>query len=233
MLRRVIPLVILSASGLILILSYFSPMTESLSETVVSWFNILAGVAFVLGAGNLLAVNLEKISSRRPGWGYAAITLVSFCAMLVAGFVKWGAVPNPEHPNVHLAGSQDSTQAAYGWAYEYVLSPLTATMFGLLAFYVASAAFRAFRAKNFEAILLLSTAFIILLVQIALGAMLTDWIPENSAFAFLRAESIKAIVTETFQTAGMRAIMIGIALGTAATSLRLILGIDRAALAKD
>jgi hypothetical protein len=63
MLQRTIPLLILSASGLILILSYFSPITETWSEQVVSWFNILAGVAFVLGAGNLLAVNLEKISS--------------------------------------------------------------------------------------------------------------------------------------------------------------------------
>jgi hypothetical protein len=43
---------------------------------------------------------------------------------------------------------------------------------------------------------------------------------------------LKAIVTEVFQTAGMRAILIGIALGTAATSLRLILGIDRSALSK-
>jgi hypothetical protein len=232
MLQRTIPLLILSASGLILILSYFSPITETWSEQVVSWFNILAGVAFVLGAGNLLAVNLEKISSKRPGWAYSAITLVSFGAMLLVGLSKWGAVPDAKHPDVHLAGSQESTQAGYGWAYEYVLSPLTATMFALLAFYVASAAFRAFRAKNLEAILLLGTAFIILLVQIAAGAFLTNWIPEDSFFAFLRAESLKAIVTEVFQTAGMRAILIGIALGTAATSLRLILGIDRSALSK-
>jgi hypothetical protein len=232
MLQRTIPMLILSASGLILILAYFSPVTQSWSEQVVTWFNILAGVAFVLGAGNLLAVNLEKISSRRPGWAYAAITLASFGAMLVVGLAKWGAVPNAEHPDIHLAGNQESTQAAYGWAYEYVLSPLTATMFAMLAFYVASAAFRAFRAKNIESILLLGTAFIILLVQIAAGAFLTDWIPQDRWYSFLRAEPLKAFITEVLQTAGMRAILIGIALGTAATSLRLILGIDRSALSK-
>jgi len=232
MLQRTIPMLILSASGLILILAYFSPVTVVWSDTVVAWFNILAGVAFVLGAGNLLAVNLEKISSRRPGWAYAAITLVSFGAMLVVGLGKWGAVPNPAYPDVHLAGDQDSTQSAYGWVYEYVLSPLTATMFAMLAFYVASAAFRAFRAKNIESILLLGTAFIILLAQVAAGAFLTNWIPEGEWYSFLRAERLKEIILNVFQTSGMRAILIGIALGTAATSLRLILGIDRSALSK-
>jgi hypothetical protein len=232
MLQRTIPMLILSASGLILILAYFSPVTVVWSDTVVAWFNILAGVAFVLGAGNLLAVNLEKISSRRPGWAYAAITLVSFGAMLVVGLGKWGAVPNPSFPDVHLAGDQDSTQSAYGWVYEYVLSPLTATMFAMLAFYVASAAFRAFRAKNIESILLLGTAFIILLAQVAAGAFLTNWIPEGEWYSFLRAEQLKEIILSVFQTSGMRAILIGIALGTAATSLRLILGIDRSALSK-
>ena len=123
-------------------------------------------------------------------------------------------------------------QAPFGWIYDYMLVPLTSTMFAMLAFYVASAAFRAFRAKNIEAILLLGTAFIILLSQTAAGMFLTGWIPEDSVFSFLRLDVMKRGITEHIQTAGMRAITIGIALGVAATSLRLIFGIDKSYLSK-
>ena len=233
MMQRTIPIAILCLSGTIMVAAYFLSFAQSWGETVTTWFNILAAVALVLGAGNLIAVNLEKISSQRPGWGYAAITLVSFAFMLVVGLLKLGAVPNDKHPDIHLAGSYDTPASPFGWMYEYVMSPLTATMFALLAFYVASAAFRAFRAKNTESILLLGTAFIVLLAQTAAGMFLTGWIPEDSAFAFLRLDKIKAGIIEHVQTAGMRAIMIGIALGIAAMSLRLILGIDRSYLSKN
>ena len=186
MLKRTIPILILATSGAILVVAYFSPFTTNWSEVVLMWFNILAAVAYVLGAGNLLAVNLEKVSSRRAGWAYALITLVAFASMLTFGLFKIGGVPSEAHPDVPYAGDYESTQSAFGWVYEYMLSPLTATMFALLAFYVASAAFRAFRAKNLESILLLGTAFIILLAQTAAGMFLTGWIPADSVFAFLR-----------------------------------------------
>jgi hypothetical protein len=232
LLKRTIPILILATSGAILVVAYFSPFTTNWSEVVLMWFNILAAVAYVLGAGNLLAVNLEKVSSRRAGWAYALITLVAFASMLTFGLFKIGGVPSEAHPDVPYAGDYESTQSAFGWVYEYMLSPLTATMFALLAFYVASAAFRAFRAKNLESILLLGTAFIILLAQTAAGMFLTGWIPADSVFAFLRFDSLRIAITEYIQTAGMRAITIGIAIGIAATSLRLILGVDRSYLSK-
>jgi hypothetical protein len=226
-LQRTVPIIILCASGAIMVLAYFITAAVSWSETVNVWFNVLAAVAFVLGAGNLLKVNLEKISSRRPGWAYSAITLAAFFFMLVVGLFKIGAIPDSKYPDVRLAGNYETPASPYGWTYEYVFSPLTSTMFAMLAFYVASAAFRAFRAKNTESILLLATAFIILLAQTAAGMFLTGWIPEDSAFVFLRLDWMKIAITEHIQTAGMRAITIGIALGVAATSLRLILGVDK------
>ena len=98
-------------------------------------------------------------------------------------------------------------------------------MFAMLAFYVASAAFRAFRAKNLEAILLLGTAFIILLGRTFAGVLLTSWMPES--IAGLRIENLTVYIMSVFNTAGNRAIMIGIALGIASTSLKVLLGVDR------
>lgn len=113
----------------------------------------------------------------------------------------------------------------FWWIYEFIFKPLTATMFAMLAFYVASAAFRAFRAKNLEAMLLLGTAFIILLGRTFAGVYLTAWIPEE--FAGLRIENLSMFIMQVFNTAGNRAIMIGIALGIASTSLKVLLGVDR------
>jgi len=129
-------------------------------------------------------------------------------------------------PKYSWSGPYNTPGSTFGWFYEFAFKPLQATMFSLLAFYVASAAFRAFRAKNLQAILLLATAFIILLGQTFAGYWLTAWIPDSSPFAFLKIKSLTEFVA-VFLTAGSRAIMIGIALGVASTSLKMLLGIDR------
>ncbi len=113
----------------------------------------------------------------------------------------------------------------FWWLYEYAFKPLTATMFAILAFYVASAAFRAFRAKNIDASLLLGTAFIILLGRTFAGVLLTDWLPPE--LEGLKITNLSVYIMQVFTTTGNRAIMIGIALGIASTSLKVLLGIDR------
>ncbi|WP_437202443.1 hypothetical protein [Planctomicrobium sp. SH664] len=123
------------------------------------------------------------------------------------------------------SGDYSAGGTPFWWIYEYIFQPLLTTTFAVLAFYVASAAFRAFRAKNLEATLLLGTAFIILLGRTAAGAWLTGWLPES--LAMFRIDQLTVYIMSIFNTAGNRAIMIGIALGIASTSLRVLLGIDR------
>ncbi len=123
------------------------------------------------------------------------------------------------------SGEYRAQGAPFWWLYEYVFKPLQATIFAMLAFYVASAAFRAFRAKNIEASLLLGTAFIILLGRTFAGVFLTSWMPE--AIGGLKIENLTVYIMQVFNTAGNRAIMIGIALGIASTSLKVLLGVDR------
>jgi di/tricarboxylate transporter len=117
------------------------------------------------------------------------------------------------------------------WLFWYAYNPLQAAMFAMLAFYVASAAFRAFRAKNTEATLLLATAVIVLLGQTYAGTWLTSAVPDD--YPALTFPGVKTIILGVFNTAGQRAIMIGIALGVAATSLKVLLGMDRSYLGSD
>jgi hypothetical protein len=223
--KRTIPLLITGLAGFVLVLSYFFPASEGWGEEAAIWFDVLAAVAFVLGGGNLIKIHLQKVSDRRAGWGYSVITLLAFLITLAVGLSKWGVHPSAQFPAHAWSGSYREIGSPFWWLYEYAFKPLTATMFAMLAFYVASAAFRAFRAKNTEAILLLSTAFIILLGRTAAGPALTSWLPDS--LAGLKIENLTVTIMQVANTAGNRAIMIGIALGIASTSLKVLLGVDR------
>jgi hypothetical protein len=226
--KRTVPLFITAIGGFVLILAFFIPRTQDWGEKAAIWFDILAAIAFVLGGGNLLKIHLKKISDRRQGWAYSGVTLVAFLATLTVGLLKLGVTPNEQFPQYgRLAGNYLEIGGAFWWFYEYAFKPLTATMFAMLAFYVASAAFRAFRAKNFEAILLLGTAFIILLGRTYAGVWLTSFLAEDGPLRGARLENLTVTIMKVFVTAGNRAIMIGIALGIASTSLKVLLGVDR------
>ena len=156
----------------------------------------------------------------------------------IVGFGKVGVHPAAQYPAFPWSGQYRQTGGAFWFIYEYAFQPLTATLFGLLAFYVSAAAFRAFRAKNVEAALLLGTAFIVLLGRTFAGVALTSWIDPDvwSGFRYftgLRLENLTVYIMSVFNTVGNRAIMIGIALGIVATSLKILLGIDRPYLGKD
>lgn len=113
----------------------------------------------------------------------------------------------------------------YDFLFEYVYTPLSATMFSLLAFYIASAAFRAFKAKTLEAGLLLVTAFMVMLGRVPLGEILWDKIP------FINAVPISKIIEDwimgCFNTAGQRAIMLGASIGVISVSMKILLGVER------
>ena len=194
--KRTIPLILAASIGFLLIATYFIPATEQWGATAMEMFIILSAGAMVLGAGNLIMLNLSKISNKNPGWAYGAITLIAFFITLIVGIFKIGALPTmtaPDNPWTAPLVSQEGVP--FWWIYSYVYKPLTATMFAMLAFYIASAAFRAFRAKNIEATLLLGTAFIVLLGQIYAGEWLTSFLPDPASYLASFPEAAQAFAS--------------------------------------
>ena len=225
---RSVAVLVTAVAGIVMVLSAVVRPLEFLGTAVVDWFNVLAAIAFVLGGANLLKMNLLKVSAREAGWGYSAVTVLAFLVTITVGALKVGVHPDPKFPAVALSGDKEAVGGAFWWIYEYAMSPITSTLFALLAFYVASAAFRAFRAKNTAAILLLGTAFVVLLGRVYVGVLLTSWIPADNAWvSWMRLENLSGIIMSVFTNAGTRAIIIGIAIGVAATSLKILLGLDR------
>jgi hypothetical protein len=229
--KNTIPWLIAATTGIVMIAAFFIPAAQNWQGEVGVWFEILAAFAFVLGGANLFANHLGKISERSAGWGYSAVTLVAFIVTFLAGMLKLGVPALEQHADHLWSGRYDAPGSVLWWLYEYLYNPLESTMFALLAFYVASAAFRAFRAKNAEASLLLATAFIVLLGRTYAGTWLTAGVPDE--YSALTFPGLTGYILAVGNTAGQRAIMIGIALGIAATSLKVLLGVDRSFLGSD
>jgi hypothetical protein len=204
--RREIPLIITAVVGFAFLVQYFVPHRPfgDLSNWFSDWFSIVQACAIVLGVLNLLKVSIQKIAKLQEGWWYAAVTVVSFFIMAVPGL---------------LFGEQSDV---FQWLYRNAFIPLSATMFSLLAFFVASASYRAFRARSFDATLLLLAAFFVMLGRVPVGEVLSSWLPDGYHLA-----DLASWVMNVPQAAGQRAIMIGIGLGVVSTSLRVILGIER------
>lgn len=197
--RLGIPLAITFVAGMIMILQFFVPATQSMGESLQEWYMIVASAAIFLGTANLMSVHIRKIRYRAKNWKYSPVTIVGFFAMIVTGLAFGIEQGRP-----------------FDFMFQTMMVPMGATMFSLLAFFVASAAFRAFRASNWRATLLLASAFVVMLGRVPIGSMIWNKIPLISEW-----------IMQVPNLAGQRAVMIGAAMGMVATSLRMIFGIER------
>ncbi len=103
------------------------------------------------------------------------------------------------------------------------LFPLGAAMFSLLAFYIATAAYRSFRIRSAEAFIMMLAAVIVTLGQIPHGPL---YISED--LPFLRLWLLKNLSTPAF-----RAIYIGAALAGLAMAVRMWLSLEKSPLATE
>ncbi len=183
--------------GLIVLLDVFvaNPLLDPIGEAFRQWTIVLTAFALLLGLFNVAQVHLTRILHRNePGAGYSLVVLAT------AGIVTL----------VGLATGLPS--GAMSWIFDNLYVPLQGAFFALVAFFLATAAYRALRARSVETTLMLIAALVVLLGQIPLVpifAGVRDW-----------------VVTVPSE-AGVRGILLGVALGTIATGLRLIVGMDR------
>lgn len=199
--KRQIPLLIVIILGFIFAAHTFIPhkISADFYDWWQSWAKAISPFAVILGVMSLFMVHSTKISRKLPNWQYSVITLFALVFTSFAGFM-WGT----------LEGTP------FMWLFKNIQMPMGATMFSLLAFHIASAAYKAFRARSAEATVLLLAAIIVMLGQVPLGAQISKWIPEISRW-----------ILNVPNLAAKRAIALGVGLGMTATSLKILLGIER------
>lgn len=201
MLKRTIPLLITFVMGMFFIIQFYVPYLDTKADGAQSWAVIISSFAMLIAIGNVLKVHFWKVMKKREGWLYSVALILSFLIMTTVGFMDGGEMEKPTN---------------FSFLYNYVYNPLQATMFSMLAFYVASAAFRAFRIKSFEATLLLFSGFFVMLGNVPIGKYLWNGFPV-----------IQTWIMNYCATAGMRAIMIGVTLGAVSMSIKIIFGLER------
>ena len=199
MIRREVPLFITMGVGWFMVVEYFSQAVEPVSTELQSWAIIMTALASVLGVVNVARINLLKVSRKQEDWQYGIFLLVGMAVMILLGTLlpMIRSLTGMEGPA--MVGAFDASGVTEGtWFYQFfnhLFVPMQATMFALLAFFIASAAFRAFRVRSLDASLLAVTAVIVMLGRVPLGdAMsggflpaLSDWIMNVPNLAAKRA----------------------------------------------
>lgn len=202
--KRQIPFLITLVAGLFCLIGFFvpHPSVRTFYDDIQQWVIVIVGATYVLGVANLLRINVEQVRRQARDWPYKVVLLGGMIAMMAIGFSAGTRYLDPT--------------SGFTWMYNTFYSPMAATMFSLLAFFIASAAFRAFRIRTFEALLLAIAAFILMIGRVPIGNAIHPAIPAAADW-----------LMEIPQNAAKRGILIGAAIGVMATGIRLILGMER------
>jgi hypothetical protein len=201
--RFQVPLFICAVFGIFMAIQYFIPAARPLYERIMDYLQIVYAFSIVLGVASVLQRHGGRIRERHKDGIYSAATLIAMTLMMVAGFI----------------GGANRGEMLFQDLFNHVLLPVQATMFSLLAFYLASASFRAFRTRSVDATILLVAAVIVMIGRLDEGQTLA--LPD-----------IQRWILDGPNLVSKRAIIIGVGLGMASTALKVVLGIERSYLGR-
>lgn len=204
-LKRGIPVVTAVIFGVLTLLGLLLPLPE-VSSLLLGWAGFLVAVALILGVLNLFAVHTTRLFRERNP--YSGILIISMLAVAALAITDSDAV--------------NLTENGVGVVFNMVQAPLEAAVASLLAFFLLFAGFRLLkRQRNIWSVLFLLTAVLILLSNALINSTLLS--PEaNLVFGQLRNT-----IQNIFVTAGIRGILIGVALGIVTMSIRMLIGLER------
>lgn len=191
------------ASGLIVLLGYFIkiPVLMDLREAFLQWAVILAAVLIIVGVVNLARVHWKKFKGQQTGGWYSLVLLLSLVVTLVVVLTGYGLGNN----------------SLLIWMFNYIQVPIEASLMAILAVVLVYGAARMLKRR----MNLFSILFLLVVLFVILGTVSLPGIE----IAFLH--DFRNWIVQIAATAGARGILLGVALGTIATGLRVIMGADR------
>lgn len=197
---RVFTAVIAIATGVLILGGYFFPALAGVQILLLNWAIILAGAAALVGIFNLIAVHTEKVRRGEKGGVYSALLVIGLVATLLFGMIL-----RPNHTAMQIVMNG-------------VILPAEAALMGLLTISLIYAAIRLLRRRP-EA---MTAVFLITAALLLLGSATLPFGDMPIIGTLLRPW-----VTQILALGGARGILIGVALGTLTTGLRVLFGADR------
>ncbi len=219
--RRQVPLILCFLFGIVMMLVEFSPhpFSEGLRAEIINWSLIIGPFALVIGVVTLVHNHLIRIKRRVEHWQYSYLVFIGIIVMVAFG------LPN---------GPKDKV---FEWLFDNVQVPMEATMFSLLAFFIASASYRAFRARTLEATLLLVAALIVMIGNAPIGDLIWNktipvWIEKIPVIKTIPIgdyfpSTARQWILDNPNLSSRRGIILGVSLGVISQSIRIIFGIER------
>jgi hypothetical protein len=199
--RRELSIAVTFLTGLLVVTAFFftsKPLSQA-SQTIQSWGIIVSAFALGMASVNLIQVHVKKIArSKGMDWLYSGALLVALAGMTLLGISK---------------GPANKT---YKFWFDALFTPGQATVYAMTGFYIASAAFRAFRMRNIEAAILLVSAAFVMLGNVSVGEAMWKGFPVVGKW-----------LMNVPNLAGQRGMMIGAGIGGIAGGLRVLLGIEK------
>lgn len=230
--RRALIAIVTFLVGLFFATEFFFPVDETgknfLTDQTIpaqQMLQVIGALALGLGTYGLIRLHLRNVVQRRAQWGYSVVLIISFLVMAV--FSVYNSLLEQE-----LVEKREILSRGYELFFEYTLVPLDATMFSLIAFYIFSAAYRAFRIRSVEAGILMFTAVVVMLGVVPLGAYISEklfalpkqWYNLPADFGFPSAANWILI---RLNAPVQRAIEFGVGIGGLAMAIRLWLSLER------
>lgn len=203
-LKRMLPTAIAIAVGVFVLIAIFTsyPLFDAIGTYFIDVAVIVAAFALLLGVINVLRVHARKIQKGQSASFYSVVLITAMLLVLVIGL--------PALPGRPSGPSQPTLQ----WIFENIQTPIQASLSALLVFFVVTAAYRLLLLRNLESAVMLVVVLIVLLGQVTLG--LIPIVPE-----------LKEWILNVPAMAGVRGILLGVALGALLTGIRLLLGVER------
>ncbi|MBP8613938.1 MAG: hypothetical protein KBI40_03685 [Firmicutes bacterium] len=193
-----VPYAITVITVALIVISVFSTLMPGLSDEIDQWYIVGTAMVCCIGLVNLTSVHLRNIKRKGEDWDLSILMLV-----ITFGYLAYGLVKGP-------------TDELYTWIFESTEVPLGATFYSVLAFYIVSAAYRAFRAKTRDAAILLIAAVIVLMGRAPLGEALFPFFGTATTW-----------IMNIPNTAAQRGVALCAYLGAFITAVRIFLGLER------
>jgi len=193
--------------GIVVLAGYFIPSIINIRYALLRTGLVLSAVALLVGIINLIIVHLRKIGSDSENSGYSLILVISLVVTLVIGITDMFQTYMFGQPNFRVTS----------WVFNYIHLPIEISLMAVTTISLTYAAATILR-KRMD---LYSMIFYLVLILVLLGSFSIP--PATSPLL----AGVRNWLIQVPAMGGARGLLLGIALGTIATGLRILTGTDR------